>query len=192
MRGSLAVREGGGGRVRVGATGVRGAAFGGGRAHLGRNGRGLGVQDGASTTTPVADVRKRVWTAKKSSLAPRPARARPARCLRRLSSAGGGPRSRSCRSGPDFGAHSCRRGLGRLMLICQARQQKCTDCLRTPRVPTTRARASIGKGCWVGLRASRSASGAHLLDCASVDTMSYSLRRRAPRPRKPPSFWPSR
>ena len=52
------MREEGGGRVRVGATGVRGAAFGGGRAHLGRDRRGLWVQDGASTTTPVAEVRE--------------------------------------------------------------------------------------------------------------------------------------
>ena len=52
------MREGGGGRVRVGATGVRRAAFGGVRAHLGRDRRGLRVQDGASTTTPVAEVRE--------------------------------------------------------------------------------------------------------------------------------------
>ena len=52
------MREGGGDRVQVGATGVRRAAFGGGRAHLGRDRRGLGVQDGASTTTPVAEVRE--------------------------------------------------------------------------------------------------------------------------------------
>ena len=52
------MREGGVGRVRVGATGVRRAAFGRVRAHLGRGRRGLGVQDGASTTTPVAEVRE--------------------------------------------------------------------------------------------------------------------------------------
>ena len=48
------------------------------------------------------------------------------------------------------------RSSGRFSPICQARLQKCTDRVRTPRVPKTRTRPSIGKGCWVGPSASRS------------------------------------
>jgi hypothetical protein len=180
VRRGVGMREEGWPRVRGSATGMRGAALGRASAHLGRVDRAKRSKIAPRRRRPVAKGVEEGVEGVEVELAPRdPLEAvlhGPPRGVRRRREAHVDALPAPV---PDVGAQLLPARGAELPVICQVRVAELTDRLRTACTVNTRARAGIGRGCWVGLRASRCGEWRRPARCASEDTMSYPPPRRA-------------